>query len=114
MSGAAGSVSAAGSVKINKTNFPDDIFRKYISSNFDKNKDGTLSSDEILKVTEINVERQIDSYDDQGNPHFLGTAVKTVKGIEFFPNLLYLACGGNEITTIDVSKNTNLDIFHCA
>ena len=114
MSGAAGSVSAAGSVKINKTNFPDDVFRKYVSSNFDKNKDGTLSTAELLEVLEINVERRIDSYDDQGNPHFVGTAVKTVKGIEFFPNLLHLTCNGNEITTIDVSKNTNLDILHCA
>ncbi len=47
--------SAFGSVAINATNFPDASFRSYISSNFDKNSDGTLSDAEIAKATNIYV-----------------------------------------------------------
>ena len=54
---------AQGDVKINSTNFPDEGFRKYISKNIDRNKDGVLSKAEIKKVTEIKLEH----YEECGN-----------------------------------------------
>ena len=39
----AGSVCALGSVPVDEEHFPDENFRDYVSSNFDKDRDGTLS-----------------------------------------------------------------------
>ena len=113
--GLGGTVSAAGEVKINKKNFPDGNFRSYISENFDEDKNGSLSSDECSKVDWINVSRTITQYDDKGNVVSIdGKLIKSVKGIEFFPNLQILECAVNEITDIDVSGNPNLEILTCS
>ena len=112
--GFGGTVSAAGEVKINKKNFPDGNFRSYIAENFDEDGNGSLSFDECIKVDWINVSRTITQYDDKGNPvSFDGKLIKSVKGIEFFPNLLILECAVNEITDIDVSGNPNLETLTC-
>ena len=42
--------------KINSSNFPDSDFRKFISENFDTDKNGELSPAEIRKVTKIDIE----------------------------------------------------------
>ena len=49
------SARAAGDVTINSTNFPDDNFRSHVSSYFDTDKNGTLSTNEIAAVTTISV-----------------------------------------------------------
>ena len=85
-------------VAINKKNFPDAIFRKYVKS-FDKNKDGKLSAKEIKEVEEIGLA-------DKG--------ISSLKGIEFFTSLEYLNCDGNKLTTLDVSKNTKLTELACS
>ncbi|MBO4461173.1 MAG: S-layer homology domain-containing protein [Clostridiales bacterium] len=109
------SVSAAGSVKINKTNFPDDNFRSYISENFDTDKNGVLSFSECSWVMHIDVSRRITKYDNKGTPiAYEGKLIKSVKGIEFFPGLMILECAANEITDLDVSKNPNLDTLTCS
>ncbi len=87
------------SYKINATNFPDKIFRSYVSSNFDKNKDGTLSIAEVNKVTEINV------YD---------KGISNLKGIEIFKNLTELFCEDNKLSVLDLSKNTKLKKLFCS
>jgi hypothetical protein len=46
------------SVEINETNFPDENFREYVKSSFDKDGDGVLSAEEIAAVTEINIENK--------------------------------------------------------
>ena len=89
---------AAGDVAINTTNFPDDSFRAYIEANIDKDGDKSLSDEEIAACTYINV-----SYCD----------VKSLKGIEYFTKLYSFYCRNNQLTTIDVSKNTNLQYFEC-
>ena len=90
---------AVGDVAIDATNFPDSTFRNYISTNFDKDNDGILSSDEIANITDINV---------NGNPN-----ITSVVGIEHFPNLTYLECTSTGITSIDVSKNAALTWLNC-
>ena len=37
----------------------------------------------------------------------------SLQGIDFFPNLQLLACAGNQLTELDVSKNTALDWLTC-
>ena len=91
---------ANGDVKIDKTNFEDDEFRKYVKDNFDTNpRDGYLSQTELDKVEMISI-----------NNH----SVSSLKGIEHFKNLTTLDCSGNNLTSLDLSKNTNLGILTCS
>ena len=89
-------VQSAG-VAIDNTNFPDANFRTVVE-NFDTNKDGNLSDTEIAAVEEI------DCYD---------KGISNLKGIEYFTALRSLNCGCNQLTSLDVSKNTALTDLHC-
>ena len=89
---------AAGDVEINAANFPDEIFRDYVSENLDTSEDGVLSSEEIAAVTEIDV----------GNED-----IASLKGVEYFTEVVGLYCSWNELTELDVSKNTKLESLSC-
>ena len=91
------------SVEINETNFPDPIFRQYVADNFDTDKNGVLSQEEIARVTDISVGGQYD------NP----SELKSLKGIEFFQNLQKLDCHSTQVSELDVSKNVNLQNLNC-
>ena len=84
---------ASAEAKIDEKTFPDKQFRAFVEVNFDGNKDGKLSSAEIAAV------KKIDCYD---------KGIQSLKGIEVFTALQELICVGNELTELDVSKNTNL------
>ena len=86
-------------VEISEANFPDATFRNYISSNIDRDKDGWLYEDEFAEVTEINVS---------------GKGIKSLKGIEYFTELTVLNCSQNNLATLDVSNNTNLEQLDCS
>ena len=47
---------AFGDVAINSTNFPDATFRNYVTTNFDKDSNGTLSDTEISEAQTINIQ----------------------------------------------------------
>ncbi|MDE7302991.1 MAG: hypothetical protein K2N60_06700 [Oscillospiraceae bacterium] len=85
-------------LSINSTNFPDPKFLVYVADNFDKDKNGTLSDEEISKATYINVS---------------ALGISTLKGIENFTELKTLYCDSNIITSIDLSKNTALTVLSC-
>ena len=72
--------------------FPDETFRKYLEQ-FDKDDDGYLGTDERNAVKEIYVYTK---------------GVETLEGIEYFPKLEKLNCFNNQLTELDVSKNTAL------
>ena len=86
-------------VTINEANFPDANFRSYVSSNFDKDSSGGLSDTEIANATEFSVN---------------GQEISSLKGIEFFTALTRLYCTNNQLTTLDISKNTALRQLHCS
>ncbi|MBR4342360.1 MAG: leucine-rich repeat domain-containing protein [Lachnospiraceae bacterium] len=86
-------------VAINADNFPDDIFRNYVSENFDSDGDGYLSQGEIAGVTYIDI-----SYSD----------CESLKGIEFLSSLENLFCSSNKITTLDISRNIKLTYLDCS
>lgn len=81
-------------IPINETNFPDAVFREYISTKFDQNGDGSLEDSEIWTV-------RLDLYNVEG--------ITSLKGIELLENLWYLNAGSCLITEIDVSNNMNLE-----
>lgn len=86
------------SVEIKSTNFQDTDFRNYVKK-FDINNDDKLSLEERNKVTTI--ELPDDSY------------CPTMKGIEYFPELVTLKCPDAHVRSLDVSKNLKLETLWC-
>lgn len=84
-------------IEINETNFPDKNFRNYLL-NQSYGKDGVLTDEEINGITELFV-------DDKN--------IDNLKGIEYFTALTWLRCTNNNLTTLDVSKNTTLIELWC-
>jgi Leucine-rich repeat (LRR) protein len=84
-------------IRINSTNFPDANFRNYLL-NTGYGSDGILTDAEIAGVTSINVSSK---------------SIQSLKGIEYFTALTSLYCGGNQLTSLDVSKNTALTTLWC-
>lgn len=84
-------------IKISANNFPDELFRNYISQNFDKDGDGMLSEEEIASITEIDVS---------------GKGISSLKGIGFFKSITTLKCSSNQLTSLDLSKNTALTVLY--
>lgn len=87
-----------GGIPIDPTHFPDDHFIAYVELRCDKDGDGTLSQAELDGVTELYV-----AY----------ANIKDLTGIELFPNLDKLDCKNNNLTRLDVSKNTKLTKLDC-
>ncbi|HHX36676.1 MAG TPA: hypothetical protein GX717_01685 [Clostridiaceae bacterium] len=91
-------------IPIDTENFPDTNFRKYIVNNFDNDKNGYLSTDEVESVTRIKVSVKYHNIDDE---------IESLKGVEYFPNLKILDCNYNWIATLDVSNNPLLTELFC-
>lgn len=89
---------ADSSVAINETNFPDENFRNFISNRFDSDKNGSLSEKEISSTESILL---------------YNMSVSNLKGIEFFTSLQKLECNSNQLSSLDVSKNTALKVLNC-
>lgn len=85
---------------------PDPAFRAYVLENFDTDRNGRISEAEAGAVTEINLPTK---WDDsmQGKP------VISLDGIQFFSNLRKLVCAANEIVTLDLSQNRELEELDC-
>ena len=83
---------------IDEENFPDPNFRNWILAQT-YGADGYLDDDEIAAVTIISV---------------YGKEIVNLQGIEFFTALTQLDCHWNQLTTLDVSKNTELTYLDCS
>ncbi len=92
-------MASASGVSINETNFPDAVFRNYVSIEFDQNKDGILSDEEINEITQVCVD---------------GKGIKSLKGIEYFTSLYNLLCRNNQLTALNISNNTALQWLYCS
>ena len=84
-------------VEINETNFPDENFRNWVLKQWYASG-RVLTDAEIAEVTIVDV---------------IYEGVQTLQGIEFFTALRKLHCYNNQLTVIDVSKNTALTTFAC-
>jgi len=83
---------------INAENFPDEHFRAWILKQ-SYGLDGELSRPEIAMITSIRVINQ---------------KVSDLTGIELFTALKELSCRSNQLTTLDLSKNTALKELRCS
>ncbi len=89
---------ALADVEINDVNFPDEKFRE-AAENFDSDCDGYLSEEEIAQATAIVCAE---------------SGISSMQGIEYFTALQVLRCHGNQLTSLDVSKNTALIQLYCS
>ena len=91
------SVAAEELIAVNAANFPDDTFRNYISSEFDKDGNGYLDSDETFS-------NKIKLYQ-------IGE-IKSLKGIELFKDLERFEASYCTLPeSIDFSQNENLEMI---
>ena len=88
--------------EINAANFPDENFRKYLLST-SYGEDGRLTRQEINSVTTIDV---------SGSSSEPGM-IRSLNGIGFFAELRNLDCSYNQLTELDISKNTALTELRC-
>ncbi len=87
-----------GEIAIDETTFPDQNFRKWVTNNL--SADGIkLTADEITNATDIDVSNQ---------------NISDLTGIEYFTELWWLNCSGNQLTTLDVSRNPDLYDLDCS
>lgn len=86
------------SVEINSTNFQATSFQNYVRQ-YDKDGNDSLSLEERNKVTTIELPE--------------GSYCPTMKGIEYFPELVTLKCPEAHVRSLDVSKNLKLETLWC-
>lgn len=85
-------------VAVDTFNFPDKNFRDVVKT-FDTDDNNILSDNEIAAVKEIDCK---------------GRAITNLKGIEYFTALEYLYCHDNELTELDLRRNTKLKELNCS
>ena len=93
-------------VAIDESNFPNKTFRNYIQKVFDKDNNDFFSADEIAAVTELTFQ-----YPDDPNTGVAG--ITSLKGIEYFTALTSLDCSYQDLTELDLSRNTGLTSVLC-
>lgn len=92
-------------VEINDTNFPDQVFRKYVEDNIDTadttsgQKDGRLSKAERDGVTGISI---------------TNTNCTDLTGIAYFANLKKLYCNDNKLKELNLENNKHLKVLDCS
>lgn len=79
-------------------NIPDEAFRNYCLQIADANRDSILTTDETSIVTRISVNNM---------------NISSLEGLRYFPALLDLSCGSNQLTSLDVSANPALQYLSC-
>lgn len=85
-------------VAVGTFNFPDKNFRDVVKT-FDTDDNNILSDTEIAAVKKIDCK---------------GRAITNLKGIEYFTALEYLYCYDNELTVLDLRRNTKLKELNCS
>ena len=83
-------------VPIDEAHFPDAAFRTKLIERYDWAADGVLTAAERKWVRAIDISDR---------------KTKSLKGIEFFPNLIDLRFSGNNLEEVDLSGNTELVIL---
>ena len=84
-------------IEIDETNFPDENFRNYLLD-LSYGDDDKLTEREIAKITSLSLNNQ---------------NIQSLQGIEFFTSLTSLYCYGNQLTSLNISNNTELQYLQC-
>ena len=81
-------------IEVNEANFPDGAFRSWVLNQYGS----TLTSDEIKNARYFHVNDQ---------------NIWSLKGIEYFTEITDLYCYNNQLTELDLSKNTAHNSLYC-
>ena len=87
------------SVVLDATNFPDPVFRIYVSGLTGVSVGRTISDAKLANVKEIKV---------------VELGITSLKGVEYFTNLTLLNCINNQLTSLDVTQNSLLEELYCS
>lgn len=82
-------------IEISTTNFPDELFRAYVSDNFDTDTDGYLSEEEIAEVNVMTL-----TYEEM---------TFSAQGLEYFTALQELTVYVTDLSSLDISANSKLE-----
>lgn len=85
-------------VVFNSTNFPDPAFRKYLQEKYYFPEGETLTQNDLEEVRSL---------------YLANKGISSLKGIEHFKYLRILNCEYNNLTSLDLSKNTALYTVVC-
>ena len=96
-SGVPACVNGSGDLHICENNFPDENFRDYVLK-LTGGQDGYFTETEGKSISRIHCPR---------------SEIVSLKGVEFFTGLTYLHCYNNQLTELNVSKNTDLTYVNC-
>ncbi len=108
-------------VPINETTFPDAVFRAYVETNLDTDKDGYLSLDEREAVISLALSELETISDLTGIEHFgelvsVNVSGHSLKALDLSANvkLKTLDISGNaQLTTLNIGKNNLLEVLIC-
>ena len=78
---------------------PDEGFKQRCYDSFDTDHDGKLSMEEAASVTYMSV---------------VGESIESLDGIEYFTGLTRLFLRDTQVSSLDLSKNTRLEVLQCA
>ena len=84
---------ACADVALDAGHFPDPVFRQYISTEFDSNRNGILENAEIQQINDISCDE---------------LAVESAAGIEYFPALESVYFSHCSLKQLELKRNTNL------
>ena len=101
---------------IDEAHFPDPAFREYICAQYwysiQEMGVNVISRKEAEDL--VRMDTCIDEIDGNVTWHYLyDSGIKSLKGIEYFTGLTFLNCSGNQLTQLDISKNTKLEVLFC-
>lgn len=96
-------------VVVQLEDIPDEAFRTYLAANVDTNETGAISEEEVAAAVAFGTAGEPD---EKGNG-LCGLGISDLTGIEHFTSLKSVVCSGNNITELDLSKNTQLTEVIC-
>ncbi|MBR0314674.1 MAG: leucine-rich repeat domain-containing protein [Bacteroidales bacterium] len=91
----------------------DPSFIALCKKNFDTNQDGKVSMEEAGAVTELVFDSPLASEESESRWEY-DEPLKSLKGLEYFPNLEILVLEYHQVTSLDISHNTMLKQLYCS
>jgi Leucine-rich repeat (LRR) protein len=83
--------------------FTDKKFLDYVYRKIEKKAPEPIYDTDVAKIEDLCTLQGCNS----------GSGIHSLDGIEYFTELKYLNCRNEELTALDISKNTKLDTLYC-
>ncbi len=85
-------------VPLDESNFPDEVFRRFLAEAYDKDQNLILSREELKSITSLYVK---------------DSQIQDLTGIAWFKNLLLLECSTNQLTELNTEELLELRGLYC-